>query len=422
MKSIQKLWKKLTRPHTSAEDVARHEYMTNTILVIMSLIFIISSIIFIPLWVKNLIPWDMPAAAILSTLIFSIGIWLSHRGFRFTSSLIPSLFFYLISIHSTYVYGLSETTILQYSLVIIFSFLMQKKWIQWAVYFICIVTVFLGGLWSASQPDFIIYSGDIAYFLMIALIYFLIVILIMNFFVGQYQRALDHSRLYSRRLQKEIAEHKRARAKVKSSLREKDILLKEVHHRVKNNLQVISSLINLQSQTVSDLELKNRMTELRNRIRSMGLVHNQLYRSNDFSRIDFLEYAEDLIDNLIISHNNPSINVKLDVNSFRFDLNTAVPLGLIINELVTNSFKHAFPAGEKGYIQVNLEKNGKYFLLTIKDNGAGFEPDAVMNKSTSMGLDLIKTLIRQIRGRLDVESNPAQGTVFQVIFPESASI
>jgi two-component sensor histidine kinase len=257
---------------------------------------------------------------------------------------------------------------------------------------------------------------------MIALIYFLIVILIMNFFVGQYQRALDHSRLYSRRLQKEIAEHKRARTKVKSSLREKDILLKEVHHRVKNNLQVISSLINLQSQTVSDLELKKRMTELRNRIRSMGLVHNQLYRSNDFSEIDFLEYAKDLIDNLIISHNNPSIKVNLDVNSFRFDLNTAVPLGLIINELVTNSFKHAFPKGGKGYIQVNLEKNGEYFILTIKDNGTGFQPDEVMNRSTSMGLDLIKTLIRQIRGRLDVKSDPAQGTVSQVIFPGSASI
>ena len=204
MKSLQKYWKKLTHPHTSIEDAARHEYMTNTILVIMSLIFFISSIIFIPLWVKNLIPWDMPAAAVLSTVIFSIGIWLSHRGFRFISSLIPSVFFYLISIHSTYVYSLSETTILQYSLVIIFSFLLQKNWIQWTAYFICIVTVFLGGLWSVTQPDFIIYSGDIAYFLMIALIYFLIIILIMNFFVGLYQRALDHSRLYSRRLQKEL--------------------------------------------------------------------------------------------------------------------------------------------------------------------------------------------------------------------------
>ena len=154
----------------------------------------------------------------------------------------------------------------------------------------------------------------------------------------------------------------------------------------------------------------------------MGLVHNQLYRSNDFSRIDFLEYARDLIDNLIISHNNPSINVKLDINSFRFDLNTAVPLGLIINELVTNSFKHAFPEGEKGYIQVSLEKTGRNFILTIKDNGAGFQPDAVMDKNTSMGLDLIKTLIRQIRGRLNVKSTPAQGTVFHVSFPETASI
>ncbi len=422
MKFLQALWNKLTCSHTSVEDPARHEYMTNTILVIMSIIVFLSSIIFIPLWINNLIPWDMPAAAVFSTLIFSFGIWLSHRGRRFISSLLPSLFFYLVSVYSTYVYGLSETTILQYSLVIIFAFLIQKDWIQWTAYFICIATVFLGGLWSASQPQFFVCSGDTAYFLLIAFIYFLIIILITKFFIGQYEKALDHSRLYSRRLRQEIAEHKRAREKVRASLQEKDILLKEVHHRVKNNLQVISSLINLQSRTIFDLELKKRMSGLRDRIKSMGLVHNQLYRSKNLSKIEFADYARDLIDNLMISYNKPSVSVNLDIKPYQFDLNTAVPLGLIINELVTNSFKHAFPDDQRGQIQVNLENNTENFILSVKDNGIGFHPEAVLETNTPMGLNLVKTLTGQIRGHLEMESTPGRGTTFTLILPDSSHV
>jgi len=362
----------------------------------------------------------MPAASVFFTLIFSLGLKLSHRGHLFISSLLPSLFFYLTSIYSTYIYGLSETTILQYSLVIVFTFLMQKGWIQWTAYFVCVLSVFAGGIWSTYQPDFSIYSGDIAYFILIAVIYFLIIILIMKFFVGQYQRALDHSRLYARRLHQEIAEHKQAREKVRASLQEKEVLLKEVHHRVKNNLQVISSLVNLQSRTIFDLELKNKMSELRNRIKSMGLVHNQLYRSNNFSQIDIADYSRDLVDNLIISHEKPDVNVDLKVKPYHFDLNAAVPLGLIINELVTNSFKHGFPSGRKGSIKVTLEKSGGNFELSVFDNGAGFEPKKVLKTNNSLGLNLINTLARQIRGRFEIESTPDNGAEITVTFPEES--
>jgi len=168
----------------------------------------------------------------------------------------------------------------------------------------------------------------------------------LNLLAAQAAISLTNSRLYAS-LQEEIAERKQAEAQLKSSLREKNILLKEIHHRVKNNLNVIASLLNLQSGYVEDEQVINLFTDSRNRIQTMAMIHEQLYQSPDLGRIDLGEYLQNLLNNLLLSYQNSDRNIgsHLELEPAMVNLETAVPCGLLVNELIVNSFKHAFPDG-----------------------------------------------------------------------------
>ena len=196
------------------------------------------------------------------------------------------------------------------------------------------------------------------------------------------------------------------------------MLLKEIHHRVKNNLMIISSLLNLQSRYIKDEESKNIFKESQNRANSMALIHERLYQSTDLKRIDFGDYIRTLADDLYHTYvmDTSLIHINVDVDDIMLDINTSIPLGLVVNELVTNSLKHAFNPGESGEISIKFNQQNDKYLLEVKDNGIGFPKDIDYKSTDSLGLRLVTSLTDQIDG--EIEFDNASGTSFKIIFTE----
>ena len=221
-------------------------------------------------------------------------------------------------------------------------------------------------------------------------------------------------------LQAEIAERKRVEKQIKVSLQEKEVLLREIHHRVKNNLQVISSLLYLQSKSIKDKETLEMFQESQNRVRSMAFVHEKLYQSQDLARVNFAEYVRTLTNYLFRSYGvNPDvISLKINVDDDVFvSIDTAVPCGLIINELVSNGLKHAFPDGREGEIRtgLRLDHDGQ-FTLMVSDNGVGLPEGLDFRSTESLGLQLVNTLVEQLEGTIDLDRSG--GTTFEITFAE----
>jgi PAS domain S-box-containing protein len=217
---------------------------------------------------------------------------------------------------------------------------------------------------------------------------------------------------------RDITERKNIEIQLKNSLFEKELLLKEIHHRVKNNLMIISSLLNLQSSYIKDKESKEIFKESQNRANSMALIHERLYQSTDLKRIDFGDYIESLSSDLFHNYATQSgdIDLKIDVEDIFLDINTAIPLGLIVNELITNSLKHAFPDNRKGEIIINFFRKNDHYEFIVIDNGVGF-PDEIDYKNTeSLGMQIVTSLTDQIDGQILL--NTDNGTSFKISFKE----
>ena len=213
-------------------------------------------------------------------------------------------------------------------------------------------------------------------------------------------------------------ERKQAEEQIKASLQEKEVLLKEIHHRVKNNLQIISSLLNLQAEYLKDNQALEVFKDSQNRIESMALIHEKLYQSQDLAKINFADYIQDLVTNLFYSYNvnSSAINLKMNVEEVFLAIDAAIPCGLIINELISNSLKYAFPQRETGEICIafcSIEAN--LFTLTISDNGVGFAQDFDFQATESLGLRLVKGLTHQLQGNIDFISY--NGVKYKIIFP-----
>jgi PAS domain S-box-containing protein len=196
--------------------------------------------------------------------------------------------------------------------------------------------------------------------------------------------------------------------RIRASLREKDALLKEIHHRVKNNLQVVSSLLGLQSRVVSDPETRKMFQESQNRIHSMALLHESLYQSHSLSQINFPEYIRQLAAHLFHSYGVAAdrIHLRTDLDNLLLHLDAAMPCGLIINELVSNSLKYAFPDGRKGEIRIELrEYADRTARLVVADNGVGLTADVDWVNTRSLGLRLVRTLAQQLNAKIEVNSS-----------------
>lgn len=218
----------------------------------------------------------------------------------------------------------------------------------------------------------------------------------------------------------DITERLRTQESINASLREKEVLLKEIHHRVKNNLQVISSLLNLQSSSLHDPQLRAMFSAPQNRVRSMALVHELLYKSTDLTHIDFDAYLRTLTDSLSISliGNMQDIHVALDLQPLQLNIEKAVPFGLIATELFSNSIKHGFKNNQSGRITVKLHADDQgRCVLRITDNGGGLPPGFNIANATTLGLQLIPTLCEQIGADLTYESGNGE-TYFQVAMQE----
>jgi len=213
---------------------------------------------------------------------------------------------------------------------------------------------------------------------------------------------------------------------VKKSLKEKEVLLKEIHHRVKNNMQIISSLLNLQASTTGDSAVKEKFNQCRSRIKAMALVHDRLYRSSSLSKIDFSNYIQTLATHLMSFNQASERDIKLDLNLDKIflNINKSIPLGLITNELISNSLKHAFPEQnlfinmdkKQKRVRVDLtkEKNDKV-ELTVKDNGVGLPENFEDKARGSLGMNLIQDLVNQINGEIKIDSS--KGTLIKINFP-----
>ncbi|MDX2362227.1 MAG: histidine kinase dimerization/phosphoacceptor domain -containing protein [Crocinitomicaceae bacterium] len=184
--------------------------------------------------------------------------------------------------------------------------------------------------------------------------------------------------------------------------REKAVLLKEIHHRVKNNLQIISSLLNLQSGSFEEEGIRDAFDVSLSRIRSMATVHEMLYKSNDFSGVDFEEYLDTLINSLVESMKGDANNIKIDLNvkNIKLNINTSIPLGLLINEIITNSLKHGIAGDQDGEIYVNINPDNDGFIMHIGDNGKGILEDYDISSTDSLGLQLVTSLTDQLYGEL----------------------
>lgn len=218
--------------------------------------------------------------------------------------------------------------------------------------------------------------------------------------------------------QKEAEEGLRAsEEKIRTSLNEKEVLLKEIHHRVKNNLQVISSLLNLQAGKIHDDRAAQVFRESQYRVRAMALVHERLYQSEDLARIDFAGYVQDMTSHLLRSYKGDSRGIHLvsTVEGVSLDVDAAIPCALIINELVSNSLKYAFPQGQQGTIKVSLRELDRSIVMTISDDGIGLPEGTSFETSNSLGLQLVHSLTDQLGG--NVVCNSARGTQFEIRFP-----
>lgn len=235
--------------------------------------------------------------------------------------------------------------------------------------------------------------------------------------VARFEDMMELHRL-NLRLQKEISRRHQMEQQLTASLEEKKLLLQEIHHRVKNNLMVISSLLNLQADGIENAQARDAFRESQHRVQAMARIHEQLYRSENLVKIDMGHYINTMGDSLRHTFGAYQVNLMVDAADVSLSIDAAIPCGLIINELLTNALKYAFPQKKTGYVWVKLESNaGDGLRLVVRDNGVGLPADFDPNKLQSLGLQLVDLLARQLNGAFEISApQNGHGTSFTVVF------
>ena len=231
--------------------------------------------------------------------------------------------------------------------------------------------------------------------------------------LGKHERVLAEK---NRELADEIAERRQISAELAVSLKDREVLLKEVYHRVKNNFQVISGLINMQEDHIEDPKVKALFLELENKVKSIALIHQKLYQSSSLSQIDYGEYLRIILLDVFESYNvDKNVGFRVNAEKALIDLQQAVPCTLIVNEMLSNAFKHAFPGGRKGQIEIGFRTEGGNYILTYSDDGVGIPEGITLERTESLGMSLIAGLTRQLRGEIKI--GRTGGTQYTLTFP-----
>lgn len=231
-----------------------------------------------------------------------------------------------------------------------------------------------------------------------------------------------HNAMLFQQAQEEIKVRKRAEEDLTVSLNERELLLKEIHHRVKNNLQVVSTLLKMQSEKISDKVVRKYFLESRDKVNAIALIHEQLYKMRDLSRIDFSEYINSLVDNMKVMHTlNEPVKIKVSAEELTLPIDIAMPCGLILNELLLNALKHPFSSdfvNARIDVEFSYDKETDHYKLIVKDNGKGFPEDIKLSSHDTMGLKLINTLTKQIDGRIELKRGKGSKIILE--FPPSS--
>lgn len=217
---------------------------------------------------------------------------------------------------------------------------------------------------------------------------------------------------------RDVTKQKEMEEQIATSLREKEILLKEIHHRVKNNMQVVSSLLFMQSRLSEDPRLKEILLESQNRVKSIALVHEELYQSMDLDRIDYTRYLRKITRNIFDTYKVDSnrISLRLSEETVYLTISKAVPCSLIVNELISNSLKHAFPEGRSGKVSIEFVLSQGEYILIYSDNGVGLPPNLRIESPKTLGLELINGLVKQLTGTIKIDLG--EGIRYEIRFPE----
>ncbi len=231
---------------------------------------------------------------------------------------------------------------------------------------------------------------------------------------------LKELRKLNAELDAEKAERKKAEEQIKYSLREKEILLQEIHHRVKNNLQIISSLLTLKSKNIKDKKVAELIFEIKNSIRTMVKIHERLYQSENLSNINFKDYINEIANDLVLAYypnNKDTVSINYNIEDISLRINTAIPCGLVLNELISNSLKHAFPGNRKGQINIDMRSVNNNYECIVMDNGIGISKDFDVAKIKTIGLYLATGIIeKQLCGKIDFKRS--SGTIVKITFPQ----
>lgn len=404
-----RLWNSLTEPSASITDFEtrfKSRWMATIIVVFIPLGLVIVSM---PALIAGRLPWEDPQVwqAVALFAFLSVSYYFSRCGrYRLSAILAISaatLVIYSISLGAADIADMIRDSTYLTAIVIFSSMMLSLK----STVAILIVNGIGLLLLPLFRPELRLADMVVGPFALLVMTFALVAF-------GVYLRdALEthHEAI----LKLENAERRRAETSLRTSLDEKEVLLREIHHRVKNNLQIISSLLNLQSMNFSDPVLLAQFQDSQNRVRSMALIHERLYRSEDLALVDFSTYLRELTGSLVMTYSRQpqNITVTVDADAVMLDIDTAIPCGLIVNELVSNALKHGFPSGRAGQIQVEMFPEPQ-FRLVVSDDGIGLPPDFDWRHSPSLGLQLVESLTRQLGGTIEISGSP--GTRAEICF------
>lgn len=337
-----------------------------------------------------------------------VNTWAFHKHNKIVityniSSIMALISAFIITIYSG---GINSEFIFTLALIVFAGYVTTKRYGQvYLVLVFCLVLL----IFSQSIPEFsitenVIPEDSISLFSLLSVLFS--IFLLGNIFGKNLLKT--HHALY------------RSKKELTAQMEEKETLLKEVHHRVKNNLQTVSSLLSLQSRNVEEARMKTLLKSTQNRVISMAMVHEMLYMRNDITQIEYKSYVQELSEYLIrsIKGLDSKVQLKIDIPDIKLGIDTAIPLGLLINEAVTNALKYGFADEEEGEIYIVLKKElDKQYVLNIGDNGKGFPETVTYKNSKSLGLKLIHNLTRQLKGTIQRDDSK-KGTNYIIRFHE----
>ncbi|MFT5737104.1 MAG: two-component sensor histidine kinase [Maribacter sp.] len=368
----------------------------------LSLVF--AAICYFGLNIKQIIPIIFVAFGIFNLL----NTWAFHKHKNITATYHISSIMALISalIITLYSGGINSSFIFTLALIVFAGYVTTKRYGQ--VYLILVFCLVLL-IFSQSIPDLNITENTIPEGSKD--LFNLLSVLFSMFLLGN---------IFGKNLLKTHHALYRSKKELTAQMEEKETLLKEVHHRVKNNLQTVSSLLSLQSRNVEEARMKTLLKSTQNRVISMAMVHEMLYMRNDITQIEYKSYVQELSEYLIrsIKGLDSKVQLKIDIPDIKLGIDTAIPLGLLINEAVTNALKYGFTDEEEGEIYIVLKKElDKQYVLNIGDNGKGFPETITYKNSKSLGLKLIHNLTRQLKGTIQRDASK-KGTNYIIRFHE----